>query len=148
MTTPPRRSSCRTRALRTCFTTPLPPRRTIALALNYTSAATFSNNIVTHCGGNSIQVDGTSSVSGTNNLFYWNSSNPNLLTNPLVLDPQYIDEAVDNYQLQLGSPAVNAGVDLGVLDDLLLVRRPIGPAPDLGAYEQKIFVFLPLVVKP
>ena len=43
---------------------------------------------------------------------------------------------------------MNAGVDLGVLDDLLLVRRPIGLAPDLGAYEQKIYVFLPLVMKP
>ena len=98
----------------------------IAVELNYTSSATFSNNIVTHCVFESIYKDGTSTISGTNNLFFWNNSNPHPLTNPLILNPQYIDEALENYQLQRGSPAVNAGVDLGVLDDLLLVRRPIG----------------------
>ena len=42
----------------------------IALELNYTSSATFSNNIVTHCVFESIYKDGTSTISGTNNLFY------------------------------------------------------------------------------
>ena len=119
-----------------------------ALVINYNSSATFSNNIVTHCGGASLVKNDTSTISGTNNLFYWNGSNPNLLTNELVQDPQYIDEALDNYQLQRGSPAVDFGVDLGVLDDLLLVRRPIGLAPDLGAYERLIYIYLPLVMKP
>ena len=120
----------------------------IALELNYTSSATFSNNIVTHCVFESIYKDGTSTISGTNNLFFGTTAIPTCSPTRSTLDPQYIDEALDNYQLQRGSPALNAGVDLGVLDDLLLVRRPIGLAPDLGAYEQKLYVFLPLVMKP
>ena len=42
-----------------------------------------------------------------------------------------------NFRLKEGSPAIDAGVGAGVIIDLDGKMRPIGPAPDLGAYERR-----------
>jgi predicted outer membrane repeat protein len=53
------------------------------------------------------------------------------------LDPLFVDPApgIDNYQLKLFSPAVDAGVDAGVYTDLGGWPRPIGHGFDIGAFE-------------
>lgn len=61
------------------------------------------------------------------NLYY-----PELATNiedgnPVVADPAFMDLESDDFHLQAGSPAIDAGVDVGL---------PFtGAAPDIGAYE-------------
>jgi predicted outer membrane repeat protein len=53
------------------------------------------------------------------------------------LDPLFVDPTpgVDNYHLQLVSPAVDAGTDAGIAVDLDGQPRPIGHGFDIGAYE-------------
>jgi len=47
--------------------------------------------------------------------------------NPVVGDPAFMNSASDDFHLQQGSPAIDAGVDVGL---------PFtGTAPDIGAYE-------------
>jgi hypothetical protein len=51
-------------------------------------------------------------------------------------DPLFADRAARNYQLTEGSPAIDAGLDLGISPDLAGNARPFaGTAPDLGALE-------------
>jgi hypothetical protein len=52
-------------------------------------------------------------------------------------DPLFADPALDDYRLQAGSPAIDAGVatDLSLPTDLDGHPRFQGAAPDLGAYE-------------
>jgi hypothetical protein len=51
------------------------------------------------------------------------------------LDADPFFRSADDYHLGNGSPAINAGRDEGVTLDLDGQPRPIGRAPDLGAYE-------------
>jgi hypothetical protein len=41
------------------------------------------------------------------------------------------------YHLQPGSPAINAGTDVGVTEDLEGSARPQGGTPDIGAIEEE-----------
>lgn len=47
----------------------------------------------------------------------------------------FVSPAAHDYHLVGGSPAVNTGVNLGVLFDAEKNPRPVGPAPDMGGYE-------------
>jgi parallel beta-helix repeat protein len=58
-------------------------------------------------------------------------------------DPAF---AADGYHLTIGSAAIDAGVDAGVLIDVDGDRRPVG-RPDLGADEWAVRVYLPLVLR-
>lgn len=118
-----------------------------AAVVNYSSVITFTNNIISNCKNESIYVDGTSSISGTNNLFWNNKSNPNLLLSPLVADPKYIAPTSDNFQLSIDSPAIDYGVNAGVRDDLLGLFRPVGLAPDAGAFERPFYIYMPLLFR-
>jgi parallel beta-helix repeat protein len=54
-------------------------------------------------------------------------------------DPLFVSTTAgsEDLHLQFGSPAIEAGVDLGVIDDIEKNARPnpTGTAPDIGAYE-------------
>jgi len=54
-------------------------------------------------------------------------------------DPEtvYVDYQNNDYRLRAGSPAIDAGVDVGFTHDIL--GNPIVNAPDIGAYEYVLF---------
>lgn len=49
----------------------------------------------------------------------------------------FVDPAKGDYRLKAGSPAIDAGADLGYKRDLAGTPVPQGKAPDIGAYEFK-----------
>lgn len=54
-------------------------------------------------------------------------------------DPSFVDAGNNDFHIQLGlspaSPAINAGTDLGLVEDFAGNVVPFGGAPDIGAYE-------------
>jgi predicted outer membrane repeat protein len=59
-------------------------------------------------------------------------------------DPLFVNPAIGDYHLQVGSPAVNHGKNLGVLTDL--DGTPRDAKPDIGAYEFQWYrIYLPAV---
>ncbi|MEM7533721.1 MAG: clostripain-related cysteine peptidase [Chloroflexota bacterium] len=58
-----------------------------------------------------------------------------ICTNNISGDPKFIDPTNGDYRLGSGSAAIDAGIDAGVADDIAGVARPVGSAPDIGAYE-------------
>jgi hypothetical protein len=52
---------------------------------------------------------------------------PGVFRNNQEADPQFVDTTSHDYRLQVGSPAIDAGVNLGL--------RYAGLAPDIGAFE-------------
>lgn len=93
-------------------------------------------------------------VSEEYNLFFGNTINlSGTVTgggNSLTADPEFLDPANGDYHLDGISAAVDTALDLGLAVDLDGNPRPIGPAPDRGAYEttrSDTSIYLPLVVK-
>jgi predicted outer membrane repeat protein len=64
-----------------------------------------------------------------------------------VDDPHFANPGIGDYRLASNSPAINAGLDLGVVEDLDGRRRPVGAGYDTGAYEFSSDVVLPMVLK-
>ena len=55
----------------------------------------------------------------------------------LVADPLFVNRQTGNYRLSAGSPALGRAVAAYSLNsDLDGATRPLGGAPDLGAYER------------
>jgi hypothetical protein len=84
-------------------------------------------------------INGEVSIEETNTLT-WNVTNLHTIEsgtptfnsiNPITGDPK-LDAT---YHLQMGSAAIDAGVDAGVTTDIDGDPRPVGPAPDIGADE-------------
>lgn len=90
----------------------------------FASTRTFTNVVV--------QNNLTSSAQMSDNADPGISLVGNLVsTNPLLVDP------LTDFRLQVGSPAIDAGISLtDVLDDFNGTARPIGAAYDIGAYEK------------
>ena len=49
----------------------------------------------------------------------------------------FVDPDHDDFHLCAGSPAIKAGVDVGLKEDMAGVKIPAGQAPDIGAYQFK-----------
>lgn len=66
-------------------------------------------------------------------------------------DPQFVNPSAGNYQLQVGSPALDSGMSGPNIPavDIHGTNRPQGSGVDMGAFEA-VFqqVFLPMVIKP
>jgi len=59
-----------------------------------------------------------------------------ILSNNLEgVDPKWVDPSHGDFHLQFGSPAIDAGVDLGFSSDIDNNPIPAGQGPDIGAYE-------------
>jgi len=93
---------------------------------NNLSNGYFRNNIVY-----SSNVGNINFYSHSYNLYY-SSSGPSE-TGSKTGNPLFADVANNNYMLQSGSPAINAGTNLGYTLDIM--GRPIVGAPDMGAFE-------------
>jgi len=57
-------------------------------------------------------------------------------------DPGFVDAANDDYHLMAGSPARDAGTDVGVTTDFEGDLRPFGTRPDIGADEYTPILYL------
>jgi len=111
-----------------------------ALTTSSNSSATMVNTIVashTVAGfwGPNIVADHT--------LFYDNGTpcgGGAVCTHNLVGNPDFVDPAVGNYHIGLGSAALDVGVDAGVTIDVDFDPRPQGSGFDIGADETGLVV--------
>ncbi len=82
------------------------------------------------------EQDGFLSINKTeyNNLNdYQNSLAQDMNSN--VTDPQFVDIYDKDFSLKTGSPAIDAGKKLDIMEDILGQSVPCGNAPDIGAIE-------------
>jgi hypothetical protein len=80
----------------------------------------------------------TQTSGGTMN---WGSHN-------LGANPRFVNPAAGDYHLAGGSPAIDAGTNVGVATDLDGIARPQGEGYDIGAYEFRCtVVYLPLALR-
>ena len=56
-------------------------------------------------------------------------------TGDIIADPLFVNATSKNYHLQAGSPALNAGVDVGLTTDFDGNLLPVGMPPDDGAFQ-------------
>lgn len=89
----------------------------------------FRNNIVYSSDA------GTVSFYTRSNNVYYNSTAPGGESGTLTSNPLFVDVTNNDYRLQSGSPAINAGASLGYSLDFAGTTVPQGSAPDMGAFE-------------
>ena len=108
------------------------------IALGPFSSEVVQNNIVVsnHGGINSLQ---DANALNHHNLVWGNLDDyvgdAQVGVGDLNLDPKFVDAPGKDYRLMPDSPAVDAGLDLGIAFDHDGNPRLVGAAPDLGAYE-------------
>jgi hypothetical protein len=103
---------------------------------------TYQNNIMFDDAGSAAQIGLPESgdlltVTEFNAL---NNIDGNVITNNLNEDPDFIDLAAGNYTPEMFGGAVDAGLDLGYVEDFVLADRNQGAAPDIGPLESGLIV--------
>lgn len=73
---------------------------------------------------------------GENNLWFGDGPGPAGLTGNIDADPRFVDGAAFDFRQDDGSPAIDAGIDIGLGWDIIGANRPEGEAVDLGAFER------------
>ena len=110
-----------------------------------TGTAVYNNTVHgTSLAGIAIESRAASTVV-RNNIVYGNGlpgiTNNGIgtsLSNNITTDPKFVSTSNNDFHLQSGSPAVNAGATLAeVLFDIDGTPRPSGSAYDIGAYEYR-----------
>jgi hypothetical protein len=91
--------------------------------------AAFNNVDITY---NDFYSNGTDAVSWDANVAY---TNRDITTGNIATDPLCIGGSPFSYRLQISSPAIDAGIDVGLTRDYDGNIVPAGSAPDIGAYE-------------
>jgi hypothetical protein len=106
-------------------------------AISASVPVVLTNNIVDAIAGESYTAPNSSlaNFSGKNNLFFGDGATPVFSTTSLNADPKFVDVTNSNFQIQQGSPAVDAGANDGISRDIMQTPRPQGVAYDIGAYE-------------
>jgi len=104
---------------------------------NATATATdniFENNIIYNAGvENVVSYNGTAmNVDEFNNM---NGTNNDTISGNLQSDPKFVNPENCNFMLQYLSPAIDAGVYVGLTRDFEGVAVPQGTAVDIGAFE-------------
>lgn len=108
----------------------------------------LTNTIVAgHGWGITNPVPAGSTVVATRTLFWDNGQDGLTGANPLFGDPAFANPEAGDYHLGVRSAAIDAAVEAGVDRDVDGDGRPIGPAPDIGADEAWLRIFLPLIVR-
>jgi hypothetical protein len=130
-----------------------------AIRMNNDVTLTLTNNIIAnHAIG--VHTSGGGVISAAYTLFFHNPGGDIVgggtvaSTNAITgTDPLFVNPAQDDYHLQSGSPAVDAGHPAGVPPapptDIDGDPRPIGPRVDIGADERRVYevharLFLPI----
>ncbi|MBN9662341.1 MAG: hypothetical protein J0H49_29350 [Acidobacteria bacterium] len=79
-------------------------------------------------------IDGAN-VTADHNLLYDPSFKFSSSGDIVNVNPLFVNASADNYQLQSGSPAKDAGAQVSLTSDILGGTRPVGAGYDIGAYE-------------
>lgn len=98
------------------------------------------NNIIYQTGGiqsylASANGGGLAQISGSNNLWYGIASAPSQTSSNTTKDPSFTNAAARDFTLNVGSPAIDVGINNGLTYDFNGFSRNVGSAIDLGAYE-------------
>lgn len=98
------------------------------------------NNVIWQLGGESYFASSWGSscgtVTGNNNLWYGAGSATSCTSGNIAVNPLLSSVSAQNFQLQKGSPAIDAGVAISTLKTAIDgISRPQGSAYDIGAYE-------------
>jgi len=106
-------------------------------AISASVPVVLTNNIMDAIAGESYTAPNSSlaNFSGKNNLFFGDGATPSFSTSSISADPKFVDTTNNNFQIQQGSPAVDAGANDGISRDIMQTPRPQGVAYDIGAYE-------------
>ena len=131
----------------------LNPGAAIFVTGTSTSRVNITNTLIAkHATG--IARAATSVVTEDYTLFYSNTLNlSGTVTSgghSLSGDPKFLSINTDNLHLGAGSAAIDHGANLGIAVDLDGLARPVGSAPDIGAYEWRPLpyaAYLPLVMR-
>jgi hypothetical protein len=85
------------------------------------------------------KVANASGFTHTNNLYYFNGKNSslgfNLGAGESISNPSFVNVSAGNFHLSTSSPAINAGYLHNYKYDYEKTSVPVGPMPDIGAYE-------------
>jgi hypothetical protein len=78
----------------------------------------------------------------SNNLYYFLDSGTKLVkgggslgSGDIEAEPKFVNLPMNDFHLQVQSPAINKGIELGYTVDYENQHVPMGSAPDMGAYE-------------
>jgi hypothetical protein len=102
------------------------------------STVNFSNNIITSTGEPYVAAEsGAVPAAGYTNCWYGDGTAPSWDNTAISGNPDFVNAAAGDFQLQSGSPCIDAGLDVStvVSRDLLGITRPQGGSFDLGSYE-------------
>jgi hypothetical protein len=101
-----------------------------------TSILSAKNNIL-WAGGTALYADAP--FDEGNNIFWRTGGSPSVnatvSSTSQKADPKFVNPTGGDFHLQLGSPAIDRGVNLGYKTDLDNGTVPSGAAPDIGPYE-------------
>ena len=115
-------------------------------ALGPLTVTVVNNIIVSHSVGITATAGAILSVSHT--LLWGNAHDPVSGAAALLAPPLFMAPARQNYHLQTDSPAIDAGIEIGLLTDVDGDPRPIDVSPDIGADEFRTYAaYLPLILK-
>ncbi|HEU4413870.1 MAG TPA: choice-of-anchor D domain-containing protein [Candidatus Angelobacter sp.] len=108
-------------------------------AVAASAPVSLTDNIVDAVSGETYLAPNSSpaNFSATHNLFFGDGAPPSFSSSSVSADPKFVDAVNSNFQLQTGSPAIDAGANDGISRDILQTPRPQGAAYDIGAYEFK-----------
>jgi len=96
------------------------------------------NNIVQGFSSFGIDVNAGVNATCSNNAFYGNidgAAHSVNCSNSVTADPMMTDPENGIFTLQRNSPAIDAGSNVDLTTDYAGNRVPVGPAPDIGAFE-------------